>query len=112
MYICTIDIAHPPLSSGAAEDFLDDEVRQVRLSKQRRVLKVIHGYGSSSDRSLLKEVVQNWSYRNRSRFRGVIPGEEYDMFHEKTKEMRKECGQVSDPDLGACNPGITLIWIR
>lgn len=111
MYIRTIDIAHPPLTSIAAEILLDDELNQARCAKEWNVLKIIHGYGSKGKQSVLKEVVRNWSYRNRAHLLGVIPGEEYDIFNAKTIEMRKVCGQVPDPDLGAHNPGITLIWI-
>jgi hypothetical protein len=112
MYIRTIDIAHPALPSSSAEELIEDEVQNARSSKQWRVLKVIHGYGSQAGRSVLKEVVLNWAYRNRSRLLGLIPGEEYDIHHATTLEMRKICGQIHDPDLGAQNPGITLIWIQ
>jgi hypothetical protein len=112
VYIRTIDIAHPPLLSGAAEKLLDDELRNVRSTKEWRVLKVIHGYGSHERPGVLKEVVRNWTYRHRAKLLAVIPGEEYQMFDAKTIEMRKACGQMHDPDLGVCNLGITLIWIR
>jgi hypothetical protein len=112
MYIWTIDIAHPPLSYGAAEETLDYELRQARNTKERRVLKVIHGYGSTTGQSVLKELVGNWSYRNRGHLLAVIPGEKYGILDAKTMEMRKTCGHISDPDLDANNPGITVIWVK
>jgi hypothetical protein len=112
MYVHTIDIAHPPLTSSAAEEVLDNEVRQARFTKQWRVLKVIHGYGSSGQPGVLKEVVRTWSYRNHAHVMAVIPGEEYNIFNAKTVEMRKVCGQIPDPDLGASNPGVTMIWVK
>jgi hypothetical protein len=112
MYVRTIDIAHPPLKSDDAEQMLENELRSACLSKKPRVLKVIHGYGSHDRPGVLKEVVRNWTYRNRAKLLAVIPGEEYYMFDAKTIEMRKTCGQIFDPDLGASNPGITLIWIK
>jgi hypothetical protein len=60
----------------------------------------------------LKQVVHNWAYRNRAYLRAVIPGEEYHLHNPVIQEMRKICGQVSDPDLGGLNPGMTLIWIK
>jgi hypothetical protein len=42
----------------------------------------------------------------------VIPGEDYDIHDAKTQEMRRQCGQVPDADLGKSNPGITLLWIK
>ena len=112
MAVRTIDIAHPPLKSDDAEQMLENELQSARMSKERRVLKVIHGYGSDERPGVLKEVVRNWAYRNRTKLSAVIPGEEYAMFDAKTIEMRKVCGQISDPDLGASNPGITMIWIQ
>jgi hypothetical protein len=112
MYFHTIDIAHPPLTSEAAEELLDDELNQIRLTQKWRVLKIIHGKGTDNRPAVLKQVVQNWSYRNRSHFLAVIPGEEYDIHNSATQEMRKQCGQVPDPDLGKFNSGLTLIWIK
>jgi hypothetical protein len=112
MYFHTIDIAHPPLASTTAEDVLDDESSQIRFTQKWRVLKVIHGHGTNERVSLLKEVVHNWAHRNRVHIRAVIPGEEYHLTNPVTQEMRKICGQVHDPDLGASNPGVTLIWIK
>ena len=112
MVVRTIDIAHPPLRSDDVEQIMENELQSARLSKERRMLKVIHGYGSQERPGVLKEVVRNWTYRNRAKLLAVIPGEEYHIFAAKTIEMRKACGQMSDPDLGASNPGITLIWIK
>jgi len=112
MHVDTIDIAHPPLKSNDAEQMLENELQSARLSKEGRVLKVIHGYGSQERPGVLKDVVRNWAYRNRAKLLAVIPGEDYHMFDPKTIEMRKACGQMFDSDLGANNPGITLIWIK
>jgi hypothetical protein len=112
MYFHTVDIAHPPLTSDSAEALLDDEVTQVRYTQKWRVLKVIHGIGSAERQSLLKQVVHNWAWRNRSHLKAVIPGEEYHLYNPVIQEMRNTCGQVPDPDLGALNPGLTLIWIK
>jgi hypothetical protein len=112
MVVRTIDIAHPPMKVDDVEQMLENELRGARLSKERRMLKVIHGYGSDERPGVLKEVVRNWTYRNRAKLLAVIPGEEYHMFDAKTIEMRKACGQMFDLDFGASNPGITLIWIK
>lgn len=112
MVVRTLDIAHPPLKSDDVEQLLESELRSARVSKERYVLKVIHGYGSHERPGVLKEVVRNWTYRNRTKLLAVIPGEEYHMFDAKTIEMRKVCGQMFDSDLGASNPGITMIWIK
>ena len=112
MYIHTVDIAHPPLASGTAENVLDDELIQIRSAGSWRVLKVIHGHGTSGHPAVLKQVVRNWAHRHRAHLRAIIPGEEYHILDAKTQEMRKQCGQVEDSDLGTSNPGMTLIWIK
>ena len=112
MYLRTIDIAHPPLTSKTAEEVLDDELMQFRSTKKWRVLKVIHGHGTNERPAVLKQVVHNWAHRNRAHLLAVIPGEEYNILDARTQEMRKQCGQVIDSDLGKSNPGITLIWIK
>jgi hypothetical protein len=112
VYIRTIDIAHPPLKADAAEEALDAEMRQVTASAALRVLKVIHGYGSSERPGILKEIVRNWTFRRKKFIRAAIPGETYDLFQPDTAEMRRVCGQEPDSDLGTGNPGITIVWIK
>jgi hypothetical protein len=108
----TIDIAHPPLSSAEAERLLDGEIRSLRGGRSGGLLKIIHGYGSATGRSTLKETVKNWIFMNRRYIKTAVPGEEYDITNRKTQEIRKEFGQFGDPDLGRQNPGITLIWVK
>ena len=112
MYIHTIDIAHPALASEVAEEALDGAIAYIRSSRTLRVLKIIHGHGDSERPSVLKGIVQNWAYRNRKHFKAVIAGEEYGIFNPDTLELRKACGQVSDGDLDAHNPGVTIIWVK
>ncbi len=94
MYFQTIDIAHPPLASNAAEKALDDELNNVRSKQNLRVLKIIHGHGTNEHPAVLKQVVLNWAYRNRMHLLAVIPGEDYNILDAKTQEMRKQCGLV------------------
>ena len=84
----TIDIAHPPLSSKIAGDALDELLREIRLSKNVRVLKIIHGHGSSRSGGSLKNLVLDWAHTNRNRIRAVIEGDHYHVFDKKTQEMR------------------------
>jgi hypothetical protein len=112
VYLHTIDIAHPPMSSDEAEAFLDETLRMVKASSNLRVLKIIHGQGSAERPARLKDVAKNWAYRNRSRLRAVVAGEEYQVFNATIQALRKECGQEPDADLGAANAGITIVWIK
>jgi hypothetical protein len=112
VYLHTIDIAHPPMFSDEAETFLDESLRLVKASPTLRVLKIIHGQGSAERPARLKDITQNWAYRNRTRLRAVVAGEEYQLFNATIQELRKECGQEPDADFGAANAGITIVWIK
>ena len=110
--LLVIDVAHPPRSAEAVEALLLDAWAEVRNSSTLRILKVVHGHGSSGKGGSTKEFVRNWAYRNRARFRAVIDGENYGLFDDTTRHLRKDAGSYEDSDLDVANPGITLIWIR
>ena len=110
-YILQIDIAHPPLPSAKAETELTRILSRAIHTKTIQAIKVIHGYGSTGHGGVLKEVVQNWAYRNRKHIRAVIPGEEYGIFDPATQELRELHGAILDEDLDQKNPGITIIRI-
>lgn len=107
-----IDVAHPPRPPVEVEGALLDAWSTVRNSGGLRVLKIIHGRGSSGKGGSTRTVVRNWLFRNRSRFKGVFEGEAYTVFDAQVMSMRDAAGQFPDPDLGAGNAGITVVWIR
>jgi hypothetical protein len=107
-----VDVAHPPRRPEEVEGALLEAWSEVRNSGVLRVLKIIHGHGSSGKGGTTRELVRNWLFRNRSRFRGIIEGESYSMFDTMVASMRAETGPFHDPDLDAANPGITIVWIR
>ncbi len=112
MALHTIDVAHPPMRPDQVEAALHDALGIVRNTSTLRVLKIVHGHGSTGKGGSTKEVVRNWLFRQRSRVRGVIHGETYDVFDPSTQEMRREVGSFGDPDIGAGNPGITIVWVK
>lgn len=111
-YMLEIDVAHPPRKPVQVESTLDELLSQVRGSPQYRALKVIHGYGSHGRGGATRETVRNWAFHCRRHFKAVIEGENYDVFDDATQDMRSECGQLDDDDLGASNPGITILWVK
>lgn len=110
--VLTVDVAHPPRRPDAVEDDLLRAVTQVRNSTDLRVLKIVHGYGSSGKGGGTREIVHNWLYRNRSRFRVIIEGREFELTNRVVQEMRTAIGQFPDRDLGGGNPGITVVWVK
>jgi hypothetical protein len=110
--VLTLDVAHPPRHPDVVERELTNALSNVRLSSTLRVLKIIHGHGSTGKGGSTKETVRNWTFRNRQRLRAIIEGEAYSLFNPDTQEMRAEVGQYGDADLDNSNPGITVVWVK
>ncbi|MDH3252923.1 MAG: hypothetical protein OEM41_09030 [Ignavibacteria bacterium] len=107
-----IDVAHPPRKPEEVEDALLEAWSRVRNSDSLRVLKIIHGHGSSGRGGSTRTVVRNWLFRNRARFNDIIEGEEYDVLDGRVMAMRGATGQFPDMDLGAANAGVTVVWMK
>lgn len=79
-----------------------------------RVMKVIHGYGSSGTGGILRPVVRNYLRRAKERgeIRLFVNGESWSSFDSRSKELLAEAAQlVLDRDLGAGNRGVTLVLL-
>jgi hypothetical protein len=110
--LLVVDVAHPPRPPNIVEEQLLDAWSSARNTPSVRILKIIHGHGSSGKGGSTRVVVRNWAHEQRARFRAVIPGEAYTLFDAATQSLRQEVGMFHDPDLHHGNPGITVIWIR
>ena len=110
--LLTIDVAHPRRRPEEIESALLDAWETVRNSPALRIVKIIHGYGSGGKGGATRELVRNWAFRHRGRFRGLFHGEDYTLHSPATLELRKEIGQYPDSDLTMANPGITIIWVK
>ena len=110
--LLTIDVAHPPRHPDAVEQDILDALRTVRNTHRIRVLKIIHGYGSSGRGGSTKDLVRNWIFRQRDRFKGVIEGERYGRLDQPTQAMRREVGQYADGDLDSHNTGLIVVWVK
>lgn len=104
-----IDIAHPPLSPAEAEAVLDNTLRSIVLSPDSRVVKIIHGYGSSGKGGSLKTVVRNWAYTHRDRIREILDGENLSPFNPVVQSLIASCN-VTLSDIGPANEGVTVLW--
>ena len=110
--VLVIDVAHPPRPPSTVEQDLDDALAAVRHSGSHRILKIVHGYGSSGVGGSTRTVVLNWLYRRRARVKTVIEGSTYGMLDPDTAELRRAVGQYPDPDLDGGNPGVTIVWVK
>ena len=102
----TLDIGHRNLYLDEAMTVLETEVSDAMFSGNVQAVKIIHGHGSGA----LRRAVRDWCKDQHGRFKAVIAGEDYDMFHPESAAMRADCGLPYDPDFGKRNRAITYIW--
>jgi hypothetical protein len=100
---------------------LDEARRQVigeiRRAKQEkvRVLKVIHGWGSSGKGGkLCHGLRKSFALRKKEGvIKDFIPGEDFSIFNKTVLALLDEVpGLRGDPDLNLTNEGVTLLWLK
>ncbi|NTV91645.1 MAG: Smr/MutS family protein [Clostridiales bacterium] len=79
-----------------------------------KVLKVIHGYGSSGTGGRLKTGVHAYlAVKKKEGFiKDFIPGDSWDIFNQASRELLALYADLKkDRDLGNHNPGITMVLL-
>ena len=107
-YLKVIDIGHNGKSPDEALSTLETTVSKCSYENKVKAIKVITGHGTGR----LRKIVRDWCEDQKGRFRGVIYGEDYDMFNQYAVNMRSDCHQPDDIDFGKNNSAITYIWLR
>ena len=77
-----------------------------------RVLKIIHGYGSSGTGGRIRVEARSYLARLKTRgeIRDFIPGEEFSIFNSATLDAFRRCDALRrDRDLERHNNGVTFI---
>ena len=102
------------LTSPAVRDIPDRLAREVRQARrhQIRVMKLIHGFGSSGKGGKLRLAVRRELTRAQDAGQIVcfIPGEQFSIFDVDTQRALRVCTELRrDPDLERHNNGVTLI---
>ncbi len=83
-------------------------------SRRTRVLKIIHGYGSSGTGGKIKTAVaQNLRARQaKGEIRAFARGEEFDPFCDAARQIVSACPALAkDRDYGRCNHGVTFVLL-
>lgn len=90
------------------------EIRQAKRTGAR-VLRVIHGYGSSGKGGALCIGLRK-SFRLRKKegaIREFIMGKDFSIFNETVLALLEAVPELrGDPDLNATNEGITVLWLK
>ena len=114
----------PLLRTYNVEDGLPslDEARklvmaQIREAKREgvRVLKVIHGYGSSGKGgTLCTGLRKSFGLRKKEGvIRDFVAGEDFSIFNDLTLALLEAVPELrGDPDLTATNEGVTVVWLK
>lgn len=90
------------------------EIRQARRAGVR-VIKVIHGYGSTDKGGTLNHGLRkSFALRKKENvIRDYIPGESFDVFNNSVLLLLEALPALrADPDLGQANLGITILWLK
>ena len=90
------------------------ELKQAKRSGVR-VLKVIHGYGSSGKGGVLCHGLRK-SFQLRKQEKVIkefIRGEDFSIFDDTTLALLEAVPELrGDPDLNAINEGVTILWLK
>jgi hypothetical protein len=99
-----------------------DEARRLVIAEIKQakhmgagVLKVIHGYGSSgTGGKLCVRLRKSFGLRKKERvIKDFIAGEDFTIFNDTVLALLEAVPELSgDPDLGATNVGVTIIWLK
>src|SRR6266404_3184319 len=99
-----------------------DEARRLVIDEIKRakregvkVLKVIHGYGSSgTGGKLCVGLRKSFGLRKKEGIiKDFIAGEDFSIFNDTVLALLEAVPELrGDPDLGATNAGVTLVWLK
>ncbi|MBI5386554.1 MAG: Smr/MutS family protein [Verrucomicrobia bacterium] len=91
-----------------------DELRRAKRERVR-VLKIIHGYGSSGQGgTLCVGLRKSFVLRKKEGvIKDFIPGGEFSIFNQRTLALLEAVPELrGDPDVNAGNEGVTVLWLK
>ena len=92
-------------------------IEEIRRAKREgvRVLKVIHGWGSSGKGGkLCHGLRKSFALRKKEGvIREFIPGEDFSIFNQAVLALLEAVPELrGDPDLNQTNEGMTVVWLK
>jgi hypothetical protein len=92
-------------------------IEEIRQAKREgvRVLKVIHGYGSSGKGgALCIGLRKSFGLRKKEGvIKDFIAGEDFSIFNQIVLTLLEAVPELrGDPDLNATNEGVTIFWLK
>lgn len=110
-HMSTVDVGHANMTSREALVTLENALDEAQ-AQSVRVLLIIHGYGSTGYRGVIRRAVRaacrTWQLEGRIRF--WLPGERLRPGAELAAVLRQDVPEVvKGPHWNAENPGITVV---
>jgi hypothetical protein len=92
-------------------------IEEIKQAKREgvKVLKVIHGYGSSGKGgALCIGLRKSFGLRKKEGvIKDYITGEDFSIFDNAVLALLEAVPELrGDPDLGATNEGVTILWLK
>ena len=92
-------------------------IAEIKQAKREgvRVLKIIHGYGSSGRGGVLcVGLRKSFGLRKKEGvIKEFITGEDFSIFNNTVLALLEAVPQLrGDPDLGATNEGVAILWLK
>ena len=107
-----VEASYPALEE--ARRLVIDEIKAARR-RGAKVLKIIHGYGSSGTGGVLCTGLRK-SFRLRKKegvIKDFLAGEDFTIFNHITLSLLEAMPELrGDPDLNATNEGVTVLWLK
>ena len=91
-----------------------EEINQAKRAGSR-VLKVIHGYGSSGKGgALYVGLRKSFGLRKKEGvIKDFVAGEDFTIFNDVVLALLEAVPELrGDPDLGTINEGVTILWLK
>ena len=99
---------------GEARRLVIEEIKRAKREGVK-VLKVIHGYGSSGKGgALCVGLRKSFGLRKKEGvIKGFITGEDFSIFNQTVLTLLETMPELrGDPDLSATNEGVTVLWLK
>ena len=109
---CNVEADFPSLDEARRR-----VIEEIRKSKREgvRVLKIIHGYGSSGKGGTLNHGLRK-SFTLRKKegvIKDFIPGDNFTIFNPVVLELLEAVPDLrADSDLSTANEGVTILWLK
>jgi len=92
-------------------------IEEIKRAKREgvRVLKIIHGYGSSGKGGKLNfGLRKSFALRKKEAvIRDSVAGEDFSIFNPTVLNLLEAVPELrGDPDLDATNEGVTILWLK